>query len=257
MISLSYINSFDDSEHTRFYQVKEKSIGEFAALTTTNVWSAIIWSGGYRNIGNFLECAYCMLDVDNGQYLNKFCSYLMSANLTHFITTTRNHQREKDGVVADRFRAVIKLARPITSVDHYAWFMEYVGDKFGIIDRQAKDAARKFLPGINVVQAHEGKSLDFPNLPSNYITTDERNKRYKNYVQSYGRARMFPPWVKSGLNNGFPTGKRNIRTFGLACDLVRMGLAQTEIESLILNSRIGLPEHEVKVIIKKAIRYNS
>jgi hypothetical protein len=77
------------------------------------------------------------------------------ADYAHVIATTRSHQKEKNGVVCDRFRVVLLLPQAVSNDSDFKryWFAAYA--KWPFIDPACKDAARFFFPCTEVVSLKE------------------------------------------------------------------------------------------------------
>ena len=64
-----------------------------------------VWKDGYITDANYLkEQSLFIIDVDEGLTLEDAKSLFQ--NLTYLITTTKSHQKDKNGVICDRFRLI-------------------------------------------------------------------------------------------------------------------------------------------------------
>jgi hypothetical protein len=144
-----------------------RSLQEFAELATQHCWSAGRFRGGHRKNANFEEEGVLALDVDGGMPVRDAIAVARRHGLAMAILPTQNHQKEKplgSGKVrpaCDRYRIILPLSRPITSVaEHaatHAWAIEHL---FPTADAAARDAARFYYPSIEVhfLEA-EGESI--------------------------------------------------------------------------------------------------
>jgi hypothetical protein len=106
-------------------------------------YSAGTFKNGYRNLENYEgKQNLIIVDIDDGMKMET--AKLMFADYKCLIATTKSHQKEKNGVVADRFRIVFLADREINlDTDSYSEFMGNVYDKLGIpADRSCRDASR-------------------------------------------------------------------------------------------------------------------
>jgi hypothetical protein len=131
---------------TKGTEAAAANLDDLAALVTKSAWSAGTFKGDYRNNANFLGCGFIALDIDGN------CSIFDAIN-THFkdfqyiLYTSRNHQKEKHGFTADRFRVLLPLSRPIITAAEYAATWRSLHKLWPFIDEKAKDPARFFFPG--------------------------------------------------------------------------------------------------------------
>ena len=64
-----------------------------------------VWKDGYINDANYLkEQSLFIIDVDEGLTIEDAKSLFQ--NLTYLITTTKSHQKDKNGILCDRFRLI-------------------------------------------------------------------------------------------------------------------------------------------------------
>ncbi len=64
-----------------------------------------VWKDGYINDANYLkEQSLFIIDVDEGLTIEDAKSLFQ--NITYLITTTKSHQKDKNGVICDRFRLI-------------------------------------------------------------------------------------------------------------------------------------------------------
>lgn len=105
-------------------------------------YSPTTYTGEYRNIENAQEGQTAVvLDFDDGMTLED--AKVKFGGIKSIIATTRNHQKEKNGIVCDRFRVVMPC-RPMTLCSaSYAELMVTVIDVFGS-DPSCKDISRMY-----------------------------------------------------------------------------------------------------------------
>jgi hypothetical protein len=90
-------------------EIEYSDLAELCVVVTQYSWSPGVFSNRKRTIGSLSRIDLLVLDVDNG------CTLVDArerfAQFKHIIATSRNHQKEKNGVVCDRFRVVLFLER--------------------------------------------------------------------------------------------------------------------------------------------------
>lgn len=118
------------------------ALPDLKKFITENDWSPAIFRSNYRNNENFESTSLMVLDVDENltieQALKTFEPYKF------LLATTRSHQKEKHGLVCDRFRVILFLEREIKTKEEFisTWFS--LKEKFPFIDEKCKDPARFF-----------------------------------------------------------------------------------------------------------------
>jgi len=128
-------------------------------------WSPTFFKSNYRKkenaVLNFRIFAY---DIDSGMTLQEAKELLEIQKIRAIIATTRNHRKEKNGLIADRFRVVIPLTYEWIpeSTDQYRRGLRHMAEKIGLpIDRAATDASRFFYGNPAAVLVNiEGSPVD-------------------------------------------------------------------------------------------------
>lgn len=115
---------------------------------TKHAWSGCVWDNGRRLEECFLYSDWCILDFDDGEMTlaeatKTFCDCI------HAIGTTRSHQKDKLGVVCDRFRVAIPWAERITDLHTFRHNMIVLRKSFPL-DKKCHDGARFYFPCIAV-----------------------------------------------------------------------------------------------------------
>lgn len=119
---------------------------------TQFVWSPIVWENGIRHQSKFLAVRLCALDFDDGDLtlenaVNSFC------DMTHVIGVTKSHQKEKNGIICDRFRVVLVFESKIENLEIYKSNMALLTRIHGA-DKACKDGARFFYPCNEIVSVN-------------------------------------------------------------------------------------------------------
>lgn len=147
--------------------LEPKDIYELAAIVTDDNWSPSVYNNGRRSIKEFIRTELIALDIDDG------CSLLAAKEIfkdyKHIIATSKSHQKNKNGKVADRFRVVLFLNNAIITDKDFKETFKALHKKYNFIDEACKDASRFFFPCGEIVSIKEtGKavtSLKAPDKP--------------------------------------------------------------------------------------------
>lgn len=112
------------------------------ALILESDWSPAIFKNNYRNNANFESTSLMVLDIDEGIDIKKALE--LFAPYRFILATTRSHQKDKHGVVCDRFRVILFLSKEVKDRDTFTatWFA--LQKEFPFIDEKCKDPARFF-----------------------------------------------------------------------------------------------------------------
>lgn len=134
-------------------EIEVNSIEELAVVLSTYSWAPGVFSNRKRTIANLSRIELLCLDIDSGctldQALDLFKEY------KHVIATSRNHQKEKNGVVCDRFRVVLFLSEPINNDRDFKATWESALSIWPFIDKACKDSSRFFYPSPEVVSINQ------------------------------------------------------------------------------------------------------
>lgn len=115
-------------------------------------WSPIVYFDNYRDSANFAFSDFMGLDFDGGHSIAEIIEIFRDS--AYIIGTTRNHMKEKKGIICERFRLVVPWERRITDRNEYLNSIAYYIKKY-LADRQCKDAARLFYPCVDFVAGQE------------------------------------------------------------------------------------------------------
>jgi hypothetical protein len=131
-------------------------------------YSAHRFKNGYRNKDNVITSfSLLMLDVDGGTTLDM--AKIILSDYTYLISTTRNHQKEKNGIVCDRFRIIMPMEYTLDlTVEQYSNFMKNIMEDLPIeLDRQCTDASRFFYGASGEYWYNEGILINCDKYVSN------------------------------------------------------------------------------------------
>lgn len=222
-----------------------KVIGEFP-------WSPCLWARGERKKANFRAASWLALDFDQGLSLES--AKKIFEPYVHVIGTTRNHQKEKAGFVADRFRVLLRASETIKDSLVYEESIRALCNKYES-DPCAKDAARLFWPCLEIVSIQYAGSV-FKPVDVSDIRTVRESWRIHN-KQNYLATGEIPGWIKSFFKKGIEDGQRNATTYRIGRELRSLGFSESDTLNEILKSRIpssDFTQDEIAATVKSSFK---
>ena len=225
------------------------SWSDLSKIITSQVWSPIVFEGGYRRGSGFLRCQFAALDIDDGMALSEALRWLRSAHVGHVVATTKSHQLAKgDEQPRDRFRVVMLWASEITEARVYQHNIKRLAKAWGG-DPAATDLARIYQPGSEVVQVLSGKFMPVA-IPKAVSETSRQitmaySRRFR--VSGAGSEKAFArAFIEHGnLDN---TGGRKRTIYSVACELVKAGWKDQDIRTAITSAPISWAGIEMRVV---------
>jgi len=122
-------------------------------LTSSKRYSSAQFNDGKRKKSNFNGFGNILIyDVDNDadSILPLLEAVTLFEEVSSLVVTTKSHQKEKNGIVSDRYRILIPLDEAISiDLSEYSDYYLHVASLLGIetyIDNACKDAARMYQP---------------------------------------------------------------------------------------------------------------
>lgn len=253
LLSLSLSRSDDDACHTHFRELEVSTVrGVAAAITGRYHWSPIIWGGGIRKSTHFVSAQLAVLDFDDGLWTVQDAATWAAAEALAFVLgTTRSHGKPKGSrPPCDRFRLVLRFDIPITDLETYRHNMRALVARCPA-DKACTDGARKYRPCREIVAWGAGGSLPIARYTPPTVDYEAARRRLA-MIRTTG---AMPPWVYDGLAGiGVQEGDRNGTCYRLARRMVSYGVPPSEIERLIVNSQIPLPQQEKLNAARSGIR---
>lgn len=145
------------SNHVKVKRKTINSMNDLSQIICNSTWSHSTFAKRYRNKENFLQTNLIVLDVDS-------CCTIEDAkrlfkSYTHIIGTTRSHQKNKNGLICNRFRIVLFLDRPITSSDDFKATWETLQEKYPFIDNKCSSPSWQWFPCISVESVNKTGTL--------------------------------------------------------------------------------------------------
>ena len=201
------------------------------------IWSPIKYREGIRLESHFLGAMVCALDFDGPDTPLSWARETFK-DYDVIIGTTKSHQKQKNGIVCDRYRVLLWFKEPITELALYKHNMVLLINKHGA-DKSCKDGARFFFPCVEIVESHGGAMLDIKPLP---VAVEKRITRYG-----------LSPKIKTQIDTA-QEGKRNITCFREACKMFDNRVDQNKILDTITRMSNGLSQKEILSIFNSAKR---
>lgn len=214
-------------------------------------YSAHCFKDGYRNKENTIQgFDLLMLDVDDGTPLE--IAKVILEDYTYLIATTKSHQKEKNGVVCDRYRILIPMKNRLElDTEQYSKFMANIMEDLPIeLDRACKDSSRFFYGAETEYCYNEGELFD----ADKYIPNTQEEEQYKKKGVALAKKNIsgISQYIIRNENNG-----RNNSLTKLGLLLMDNGYSheETKEEILRVNKQFSSPlaESEIKRTIFKTI----
>jgi len=208
-------------------------------IITTRVWSPCVFRDGYRSKDTFVKSRLLALDFDSPGYsleqaLREWC------DTVHWIGTTKNHQRDKGGIVCDRFRIVVPYESEITDPALYNYNYTKASQRYDAADQGTKDTARLFFPCQSVVSVClDGEMQPIVPLPREY---HEEQARIAAAKQAKVENRIIPRHIRNAFNLPIPIGKRSNTIYGVSKELSHYGFTYEQLREMFLTSATFRPE---------------
>lgn len=140
------IANHNDEKNAHGFERKEIAWNDLLdVITMGKAYAPAGFKNGHRKNENYLgDTNVIFLDIDSGMTFKE--AQELFKDLKCFMVTTRSHQKDKKGVICDRFRVCIKLDKPINlDTIEYKIAMQAIFDFFGNVDRSTKDPARFYF----------------------------------------------------------------------------------------------------------------
>lgn len=136
------------------------SLGKWTDLykvTKKFEYSSINFTNGKRDEKSAKGISSIILDFDENfslaEAISTFSKYIS------LIVTTKSHQKDKHGLICDRFRVILPLPYSIINIEYYKKLM-YEIVRFYNSDKACTDAARYYSPNENQ-EVYYSKSINY------------------------------------------------------------------------------------------------
>jgi hypothetical protein len=232
---------------TQTHDQKMNGLKELSEFVLKYDWSPFTFKDSYRHNTSWASCDVMVLDIDSGCTIEE--AKELFKQYTYLLTTSKSHQIEKNGVVADRFRIIIPLSSTIRDREIYKNTWYTLANKFPFIDQQCKDFARFYYRSKDYVCENQALSLDpvLENVMPVYFERPRMELMLTKGKLSRGTMEF--------IVNGAPAGTRNSAAFKAAKDFQEQGYTEEEaIDKLSKSSCVDdeFNENELERTIRSA-----
>lgn len=209
------------------------SLNDLAKLATSETYSLSTFNKNHRTTENFQQTEAIGLDFDEGmtidQAVKEFTDY------KHLILPTKSHRKEKNGVVADRFRVILFLESPITDAETYYSTWYSLKQLFPACDDACKDPSRQFFKSTGVVSIQPAGKL----VP---VVKPQPKPKLEIVKLDAGQTGKLAHSTAHFLIQGASQGQRHVALYKAARDANQNGYSKewfiTQLETLAKNTGV-------------------
>lgn len=231
MISIYRNSQYIASIRSGFQVYHPQNLRQLSTVICNYTWSPIVWKDGVRSKDNFQSARLMVLDFDGELSLQEAIENVFDG-MKCLIGTTRNHQKEKGGVIADRFRVLLWWDRPITDCREYEYQL-YRACRVWPADKSAIDGGRLFFHCSKIVHVSDGDLMEVLPVPQGWRDPAPRNAQ----LAACRASGIVPLTIRYRLGSFLPkSGHRNNFIFALAVDLNKLGFSQDQTIAMIQES---------------------
>ena len=228
-------------------EVDTRSSDEFSQIITNRVWSPCIFKDGHRCIDSFTEARLLVLDFDHPGYTLAQATEEWRDTI-HWIGTTKNHQREKNAIVCDRFRLIVPFAEAITSSEKYRYNYQRIARLYDTADQSTKDGGRLFFPCQKVVSVClDGEPQAVAEIPVDELARTRRNTEIRDFQRAN---KIIPNRLRAAFELPIPSGRQSNVIYGASKELASYGFTQERLMAMFLAS----PTYAGKVLSASTIK---
>ncbi len=252
-------------------------------------YSAGMFKDGHRKAENYLgRSNVVILDIDDGLSIKE--ARKRFEPITHIIATTKSHQKEKNGLVCDRFRVLLLCENEITlNSSDYHDLMKEIHKDFDFVDKACKDSSRFYYPSSDsIIQSYQGfcgfywedywervtnrkqaeaeaeaekrrrkKKIDEAFLKNRPAKYDYNDGEKIDYIRKIARSEKILELLKH--SERFVSGNRNHYLYSVGRYLQDLGMTDEEVKdtTLWINEQgDSVKEDELRKTIFKSLRLN-
>ncbi len=136
-------------------EVNISTLDQLAELSLKRDWSHAVFKDKTRKTETFLYSNYFVVDIDDGMPLQE--AEKIASRYSCFIVLSRNHQKEKNGLICDRYRIVFELEWPITSKEQFKATFAFFKELFPTLDEAASsNCAGQWFKGSALHSLYKG-----------------------------------------------------------------------------------------------------
>lgn len=213
------------TKHVEFIQEYQNFRELALAVSADRPWSPATFAGDQRSNATLNTIQLLVLDFDDG-LLTLVEATEVFAPYKHIIGTSKSHNIEKNGLVANRFRVILALEHPVNLDEKFKeyWFAAY--EKWPSMDKACKDSARFFFPCTKIVSVNEGGAL----FTDRKVCINTQKNVPKVSLYTHERKGKLSKSTKDFLVDGAPDGEWHGRFFKAAMDFKEQGYSIKEAE---------------------------
>ena len=267
-VTLSLCADDHHSEGYKWVEGEECTLETAIALTTCGNYSAGKFKDEHRSKADWLgENTMLIFDVDTGTTIEEAKSMFLDTACA--IMPTKSHQKEKNGVVCDRFRVFLPLATPIdfTDAKQFTRIMNNVAESFNLsFDTATADPSRMFYRASDeaftqtwfseyALHFVDWRMFDYETMGEQQLNQVAR--MHNATFRAENKSKEFvEKCVRKLCQNRYHDGNRNNTLFRALRWCKDAGFTQAEAESLMLDvtSSSPLPVDEWKTTVRSAWR---
>lgn len=249
MISYKRFSGYNSAAYRSGFEILQ-NMALLSKVITECCWSPIVWKNNYAKTDNFLTSNFLVLDFDEPgdetmeQINNSFSDH------KRIIATTKSHQKDKNGMICDRFRLIIPFNETITDYRTYKATYQKALVRFPWADKSCLDGARFFYPCNEIIYIDRESEFkwDVVDPAIAFLKNDEPTPFTPGPVTG-----KIPPWCLRFINDGeIHCNSRNLKIYSVARELFRQGFVESDIRRLLLKAPIKWDGVQLESIIKSA-----
>ena len=256
------------SEGYKWVEGDECTLETALALTTCGNYSAGKFKGEHRSKANWQGGNTMLIyDVDSGTTIEETKSMFLDTACA--IMPTKSHQKEKNGVVCDRFRVFLPLAFPIdfTDAKQFTRIMKNVAQSFNLtFDTATADPSRMFYRASDEsfnqswFSEYALRFVDWRMFNHETMGEQELNQVARMHNATFRAENKSKEFVEKCVRklcqNRYHDGNRNNTLFRALRWCRDAGFTQQEAEALMLDATSfgPLPADEFKTTVRSAWR---
>lgn len=283
MINFSIANHNSSKNSKGFKSIKINFEDIPSIVKSDAAYSSATFKGGHRKNDNWISGEQILiLDIDDNCNIEQAKQIFKKYNF--FLITTRSHQKEKNGIICDRFRIFIELNAPIEDKDIRDKFIKQIMKDYDFVDKSCSDAGRFFFSSPNdaFVFSNKGKKMKVLFIDiAETLKPQQKEIKPINFDDIYILEEMTGLWFNSSgevlelenfendsiepklkgartlLDNEFYKGNRNHCLFKTVSMLLNDGLdSQTVLDFIMAENddRGGVKFNELMAVYRSALK---
>lgn len=201
-----------------------RTVNDLSTIISNRNWSPATFTEPKRLIKNLRSIGLLVLDIDEGCGLD--AAKELFKDYVSIIATSRSHQKEKNGIVCDRFRVILFLDGEITNDKDFKATWETAYKRWPFIDKACKDSSRFFYPSPQIISVNESGRLYPTSIASSSSSQSiDHSRRPTPGAKEHGDL-----WKSTYqfLVEGAPAGKRHTALVSAVGNMREQGYSEPE-----------------------------